>query len=242
MAIDTYGELKQAIALWLNRNDMDTPIIGTTATKSVIDTLIELAERKIFREFRGPANEEMSEFKYTSITGLTPTEDPLVFTSNLITVPADMLEVKSLFINRYPLTYMDPFTFGRKYAAVSYLPLENVELCPHFTRMKSFFKVAGNLKITIDNVTAPTTFTHVPIAIHYYRDLSGMNESTDSNAVLQTNSDLYLFGALSEAEAYLVNDARVALWSQKYEEAMAKARDYNHQIDYHAGPLIMGGG
>jgi hypothetical protein len=242
MAIDTYGGLKQAIALWLNRNDMDTAVMGTTPTKSIIDTLIELAERKIYREFRGPANEEMAEFKYTSLSGLTPTDNPLVFTSNLIEVPPDMLELKSFFINNYPLTYMDPFTFGRRYANINYQPLDNVMLCPHFTREKSFFKVAGNIQITVDKADTPTTFTHIPIVRHYYRDFSGMNDSTDTNPVLQTNSDLYLFGALSEAEAYLVNDARVALWAAKYEEAMAKARDYNHQIDYHAGPLIMGGG
>jgi hypothetical protein len=221
---------------------LDTPLIGGTSRTSVIDTLIELAERKIFRDFRGPANEEMAEVKFEDLTKLKPTEDPLIYSTNLISVPTDMLDLKALLFNGYPLTYMDPFNFGRKYAEIYDAPLDSPYVCPHFTREKSYFKVAGQIQVTIDNATAPTTYTHIPIAIHYYRDLSGMNEATDTNAVLQTNSDLYLFGALTEAEAYLVNDPRIMVWAAKYEEAMAKAKEYNHQIDFHAGPLIMGGG
>lgn len=242
MAIDTYGDLKTAIALWLNRIDLDTPIIGGASGTSVIDTLVELAERKIFREFRGPANEEMSIVKFEDITRLNITEDPTVYTTNLISVPVDMLELKTLKINDYPLTYMDPFNFGRKYASIYEKPIDSNYICPHFTREKSYFRVGGNITVKVADVEGVTTYNHIPVTIHYYKDLSGMNDKDDTNPVLQTNSDLYLFGALTEAEAYLVNDPRVAMWAQKYEEAMAKARDYNHQIDLHAGPLIMGGG
>ncbi len=226
MAIDNYGDLKQAIALWLNRNDMDTPVIGATgdSTKStIIETLIELAERKIFRWFRGPANEE-----------LVPV--PLIVTTNLIPVPADMLDLKALTVNGVALTFIEPFQFRR----TIHNDLAN-QPCS-FTREKGYFVLSASIEVTATTENNVTTYDHVPITIHYYADYSGMNEPTDTNQVLVTNTDLYLFGALQEAEGYLVNDKRIPIWQQKYEEAKAAAIDYNHQIDYNAGPLIMGGG
>ena len=221
MAIDNYGDLRQAIALWMNRTDLDTPLIGgVTETKTtIIQALIELAERKIFRDFRGPANE-------------VKVSVPLTTSTNEIYVPDDMLELKSLIINGYPFNYMDSFNFRKAYPNIS----SSKDSCS-FTREGNKFILS--YKIAYDSSKTPK---HEPVDIIYYADFSGMNENSDTNTVLVTNSDLYLFAALGEAEAYLVNDARVALWQAKYQESIEAIRDYNHQIDYHAGPLIMGGG
>lgn len=54
----------------------------------------------------------------------------------------------------------------------------------------------------------------------YWQKVSALAADSDTNWILTGHPDVYLFGALSFAEGYLVNDARVPFWRAQYEAAL----------------------
>lgn len=58
-----------------------------------------------------------------------------------------------------------------------------------------------------------------------------LSDDTDSTAVLNEHSDVYLYGTLIHAEAYLGNDPRIATWEALYYERIAtiKATDLTNR-------------
>lgn len=67
----------------------------------------------------------------------------------------------------------------------------------------------------------------------YYQEIDGL-ATTDPNWLLTSHPDIYLWGALVEAEPYVMNDERLPLWKSKLEEAMQELRRYNDRK--RAGP------
>ena len=76
MSINTYTELKAAIADWLNRDDLSDARLGD---------FVQLAESRIYHELRIPPME-----KYANLT--TDSE-------GRVTIPGDYLEAKDVFFN-----------------------------------------------------------------------------------------------------------------------------------------------
>jgi hypothetical protein len=56
----------------------------------------------------------------------------------------------------------------------------------------------------------------------YYCRFARLGPATDaqSNVILQTYPELYLYGALIEAEPYLIDDDRIVLWKGMFDEAV----------------------
>lgn len=59
------------------------------------------------------------------------------------------------------------------------------------------------------------------VELLYYSTLASLSDENTTTTLLTQSPDLYLFGALREAEAYLINDERVPLWNAKFLEALA---------------------
>jgi hypothetical protein len=51
--------------------------------------------------------------------------------------------------------------------------------------------------------------------------------------------DLLLYGALGEAEPYLMNDARLATWAQMYDRGLAALTVSDDQGEYGGSPLAI---
>ncbi len=66
--------------------------------------------------------------------------------------------------------------------------------------------------------------------------LSGNNQM---NWLLAKHPDIYLYGALVQAEAFLENDARVQLWKSALDEALGEVLDADQRKRFSAGPLVM---
>ena len=52
--------------------------------------------------------------------------------------------------------------------------------------------------------------------------------------MLTNNPDLYLYGALLEAEPFLMNDARVQLWANAFRQALTDLQEQDDK-DSHSG-------
>lgn len=147
-----------------------------------------------------------------TVTGGTPT----------VSLPADHIETIVLYRDGSPpvqLTNVAPSAF---------FLMENVNesgLPERYTHLG-----AGKIRVT------PIPAANTNLKHTYYA--ASLNIASAANWVLTRHPGAYLFGALKEAEPYLVNDARVALWQSKYEEAMSRIEMEAEASKYGGGPLV----
>lgn len=73
----------------------------------------------------------------------------------------------------------------------------------------------------VDNVltVVPTPDDEYLHEIEFYAKLPYLSSSVATNFVLQSDPDLYLYGALLAAAPYLKNDERVAIWRENFDRA-----------------------
>ena len=57
---------------------------------------------------------------------------------------------------------------------------------------------------------------------------------TATNVVLNEAPDIYLFGALLQAEPFLLNDERVALWRDQFDRAIEQLNNVREREEYMA--------
>lgn len=69
----------------------------------------------------------------------------------------------------------------------------------------------------------------------YAQQLTPLTVSNTTNAVLTEFPDLYLFGALLQAAPYLEHDERIAVWYQKFNDAIDQANEMRERESYGGG-------
>ena len=72
------------------------------------------------------------------------------------------------------------------------------------------------------------------IEISYYKHFTPLSDSNTTNDMLTNHPDAYLYGALVEAEPYLMNDKRITVWQQFYDRAKVDIIASNER-DRHSG-------
>jgi len=64
-----------------------------------------------------------------------------------------------------------------------------------------------------------------------------LSDANTTEAMLTNNPDVYLYGALLEAEPFLMNDQRVQLWSTALREAINEIQLQDNR-DRHSGSAM----
>lgn len=111
--------------------------------------------------------------------------------------PTDLLEVRSIQINIDPprvLEYLTPEQLRWQGGASS-------NATPIY-----WTDVGASLQLW------PTPTEGLPVEIDYYKKLDLASDG--ANWLLARHPDIYLYGALLQAEPYLQNDARILTWAQ----------------------------
>ena len=75
---------------------------------------------------------------------------------------------------------------------------------------------------------APEPSGTYTLRMTYETQIAPLSDSVTTNWLLDAASDLYMWASLCEAEGYLQEDSRIAVWSQRYEDA---ARHYKKDVD-----------
>ena len=218
MPLATYGELKAAIAQYLNRDDLGTQI----------PLFIELAEQRIFRDLRCPNNEKIVHIEWDYAA------------PHQIEVPKDYIHAKYLAWNGKPLNYVADREF-LTYASATGAP-------EVFTRIGDRFYLHPVLAYDSTAPTDPVKSPGGTLDIVYYADFSGLGQYTgsaaysadnDSNSVLTIAGGLYLFGALLEAQPFLMEDQRLAVWQTKFDEIMGTLNSNARRSEMAGSPMVM---
>ena len=83
----------------------------------------------------------------------------------------------------------------------------------------------------------PTPDGVYQIELLYYKHVNPLSDSNATNEILDNHPDIYLYGALVEAEPYLQNDKRIQTWSSLYDRAKSDIIDSNER-DRHSGVAL----
>ena len=172
---------------------------------SRIPEFVTLAQARINRQVRARAMETKS----TTITIDAEYED----------VPADFLEAKHFYLTstspRKTLEYMSVEEMTNSY--------NSSDECKYFTVVGSQFRFAP-----------PPAGSYTATLIYHAKPATLATTTQETNTLFPTNVDLYLYATLLEAEAFIQNDPRLAVWKQGYDEAL-------HQINKAANNSRYGG-
>ena len=198
----------------VNYSDLKTSVgnyLGRSDLSSAIPDFISLAEIRLARQLR---LRQMLETATLPTTGGVST----------ITLPADFLSIRDIYIDQNPrrsLSYLSPSAFTRDArAAESGLPV-------------FYTQKADELEF------APIPDTNYSVKILYYAKPAVLSDSNTTNVFMNVCPDALLYGALLEAEPYLMNDARMAVWSQMYGNAVQSLAESDNTSEYAGVPLSM---
>lgn len=195
-------------------SDLQTSVanyLGRSDLTAVIPDFIRFAETRLARELR---TRKMLKSATAS----------MVVGDARVALPTDFLEVRDLYTQgnpRMPVTYMSPSGFTRDARAdESGLPV-------FYTVLSSEFQFA------------PIPDTAYVLEILYYAQPPVLSGSNSSNVFLANYPDALLYGALLEAEPYLINDARSQTWALLYDRAVKNIQDSDQNSEYSGIPLQM---
>jgi hypothetical protein len=169
----------------------------------VVDDLIMLAEKRI--------NADVKSRHQDDIVTLTTTAGV-----NTVAIPDDMIDVRRLRVMTDPvvvLKYLAPDQMAVTYT-LSYSSVPR-----HFT------VIGSNLEL------APVPDAAYNIELTYVQAVPALSSTNTTNWLLTNHPNVYLFAALVEAQAYIVDDQRIAVWDQKYREALAGV----NRVDWYSG-------
>jgi hypothetical protein len=197
-----------------NYSDLKTTVanyLGRSDLNSVIPDFISLAEIRLARQLR---LRQMLKTVTSSTTAGTST----------IGLPSDFLSMRDLYIDQNPrqsVSYLSPSSFTRDArASESGLPV-------FYTQKGSEFELA------------PIPDTNYTLVMLYYARPEALSDSNPSNEFMAVCPDALLYGALVEAEPYLMNDARLAVWTQLYQNAVSSLAESDNTSEYAGVPLTM---
>lgn len=151
--------------------------------------------------------------------------DATTATSDYVALPTDWLEHVSITVTgdntlRRPLTYLANEEWNR-------------------VRLQNLTGSFRYYTIQDDNIALLPAMSSgsVPIEIFYYAKIPALSATNTSNWLLVRAPDLYLYGSLMAAEAFLQNDERVPQWASAMQDAMNSLKIENERAKYPQGNL-----
>ena len=84
---------------------------------------------------------------------------------------------------------------------------------------------------------APEPNAATVVEMVYYKKIVLDDEPTATNWLLEQAPDVYLFGALTMANAYLKHDERVQTWADRLSNALTELNNQAARAEYSGGPL-----
>jgi len=141
-----------------------------------------------------------------------------------VELPSDFLEMRDLHLNTNPvsvLKYESPNIFYRN---------SNSTITG---RPNTYTVLAQEFQL------APIPDTDYTLQMLYYAAPPYLSSTNPSNVFLANCPDLLLYGSLAEAAPYLMDDARLQVWSNLYDRGLNSLTISDDQGEYAGSPLTM---
>lgn len=141
------------------------------------------------------------------------TEVDLPVVDQVAVLPADFLKVITILSGECKLDYVTRYTKSNSLSPTQYSTL-------NFTLL-----VGPNIdEVSLRYYARPPALTAIP--------------PFDTNWILENAYDLYLYGALQEAEPYIQADSRLPIWKTLFEQAMSQLIASDKKDKLGEGPLV----
>jgi hypothetical protein len=173
-----------------------------------IPNFIRMAEYRLARVILHPMGETTS---IVSTTAGTET----------VNLPTGFQQLRAAHVVSDPIAYLQqvsPSTLREKWNSGSGSP-------------QAFAIVNGQLLI------GPVPDAVYALKLTYLSELTPLSDSSETNWLLQKHADVYVYGSLLQAEAHIVNDARIPLWKSAWDEAIAEINAAGNRYRASASPL-----
>ena len=183
--------------------------LARTDLTTQIPDFITLAEKRLKRDLR---IRQMLKV----VTATTTAAD------STVGLPSDFLSMRDLHVSTNPVSsieYLSPSNFYRNARTTeSGVPTKYTVLAAEFQ-------------------FAPIPDSAYTLSMLYYAAPPELSSSVSSNVFLVTCPDLLLYGALGEAEPYLLNDSRIQTWAALYDRGITSLSSSDESGEFASSPL-----
>lgn len=137
-------------------------------------------------------------------------------------LPTDFMAMRELYIEgvpRRPLRNMSPDGLAAEFSGVSGIPVA--------------YAITGRtIKL------APPPASTISLRLVYFARIVSLNDSNPNNWLLLQAPDLYLYGTLLQAAAFIDDPERVAQWKAAHDEALAEVLQAGNLSRWGAAPIV----
>ena len=153
-------------------------------------------------------------------------EEVLTFdTASTEAFPTDFLELISLYLDTDPRAYLEQ---------VDLETLRTNYACQTTGQPQAFS--LSNAQV----IFGPEPDTTYSAVLTYYKKIPALSASNETNWLIVSHPSIYLWGALTMAELFIWDDARVPMWKAAWDEALGELTDlHGARKRYGAGSLRM---
>ena len=176
-----------------------------------IPDFVRLAEERLRRDLRIRQMLKVS-------TATTTADD------STVSLPADFLAMKEMHIDSSPVGSL---TFQTTSNFFTNTRVTDKGQPVFYTLLGSEFQFA------------PIPDSAYTVRMVYYYKPDFLSGSNASNLFLANAPDLLLYGALAEAEPYLMNDERTQTWATLYERGLQALRTSDDDAEYPSAPMAI---
>ena len=174
-----------------------------------IPEFITLAETRFNRLLRLRSMES----KYTANT---------VAGQRNLALPTSYIQMRNFQVNTNPLTtlsYVTPEIYDRLWGGST-------------SGTPKFYTILAN-----EVSFGPIPATVMQVEMLFYKKFDNLSVTTTTNSLLTDAPDVYLYGAMMEAEPFIMNDERVALWATSLSKAIQEMQEQDNK-DRHSGSAL----
>jgi hypothetical protein len=193
-------------------NELKTAVANWLDRDDLTDRIpefIALAEARMNRVLRL----RMMESKYTAST---------VASQRNYALPTGYIQMRNFQINTSPVTplqYVSPEIYDRLWGG-------STGGTPQFYTI-----------ITNEIQLGPVPGSVLTLEMLFYKKITALSGTNTTEQMLTDNPDIYLYGALLEAEPFIMNDERVGLWAKGFQQAVADLQEQDNK-DRHSGSAL----
>jgi hypothetical protein len=195
-------------------SDLQTSIANYLARSdltSIIPDFITLAENRLRRELR--IRQMLKSVTTSTVSGDATVE-----------LPSDFLEIRDFVVMTNPI---QPLSYSSPSSLSNDMRTSEVGVPLSYTILASEFQLA------------PAPDGIYTLKMLYFAAPPYLSSSNASNVFLNVAPDGLLYGALVEAEPYLMNDARINTWGSMYDRAIGSLTKSDEEGQYSGVPLAM---
>ena len=195
----SYAQVREKVRLLIEGDE-----IGNTFSTDTLDLLISMAESRVYRKLR-------ADTMYVSSSALNAV-------SNLLDIPADLLELEKVVIGGKQVEITDLWRVDQHISNSD--GASNTIYCARQGATLKFWPA-------IDDTT--------DVYLYYFGKPAAL--ALGENTTYTRYPELFLFASVAEASPFLGEDSRAPMWEAKYAKAIGEANADNRWRAYSGSPL-----